>query len=331
MFVSVKSKISALEDLMILKGRKTYLTGCQFHANENMTLLQMKLYNDFLKAHNIVLEDVFIWFFDKYLPEEFNVDGFKMQFSSSNSYIEKCRNLASEMEGILKQFKMFVEEGNIDRELFEFSSEQVIFKTLPSFVSDKYAYPTKNLNNEIQELFSDQTTLSFTQKTKSDYSTLFDLLTNEEIYISDYEEHKIDRINELIKRGSLVLETDGIIRLNEARVAILRDLYEHEVCCTSYWGKYRHLFYEMKKSGDISFESTLFSEPEAAYLNYILNKSQFTDGLDLRNKYAHSNYSQDEDIQKADFTILLKIMVFIIIKINEEFCLRERQKGVQNS
>ena len=46
-FVSTKSRISALEDLMILKGRKTYLTGCQFHANENMTLLQMNLYKDF--------------------------------------------------------------------------------------------------------------------------------------------------------------------------------------------------------------------------------------------------------------------------------------------
>ena len=153
MFVSVKSKISALEDLMILKGRKTYLTGCQFHANENMTLLQMKLYNDFLKAHNIVLEDVFIWFFDKYLPEEFNVDGFKMQFSSSTSYIEKCRSLVSEMDGILKQFKIFVEEKDIDSELFEFNSEHLIFENLPSFIPDKYAYPTPILENEIQAFF----------------------------------------------------------------------------------------------------------------------------------------------------------------------------------
>ena len=254
-----------------------------------------------------------------------------MQFSSSTSYIEKCRNLASEMEGILKQFKMFVEEGNIDRELFEFTSEQVVFKTLPSFVADKYAYQTDKLDYELQELFSDQTSLSFTPKTKSDYSTLFELLTNEDIYISDYKEYQIARINELIKRGSLILEADGIIRLNEARVAILRDLYEHEVCCTSYWGTDRHLFYEMEKSGEIIFGSTLFSEPEIAYLNYILNKSQFSNGLDLRNRYVHGTYSRNENVNRSDYIILLKIMVFLIIKVNEEFCLRERQKGVQNS
>ena len=169
--------------------------------------------------------------------------------------------------------------------------------------------------------------MSFTTKIKADYSTLFELLTNEDIYISDFEDYQIASINWLIKRGSLRLGKGGIISVNYSRVAILKDMYEHEVCCTSYWGKDIPLFYEMEKSGDIIFGSTLFSEPEIAYLNYILNKSQFSNGLDLRNRYVHGTYSRNENVNRSDYIILLKIMVFIIIKINEEFCLWDRQKG----
>lgn len=53
-----------------------------------------------------------------------------------------------------------------------------------------------------------------------------------------------------------------------------------------------------------------------------LNKSSFSNGLDLRNKYAHSTYPEDEKIQFVDYIRLLKIMILVITKINEEFCLR---------
>jgi len=37
----------------------------------------------------------------------------------------------------------------------------------------------------------------------------------------------------------------------------------------------------------IFFESSLFSKPEQRYFNYFLNKSEFTNGVDLRNSYLH--------------------------------------------
>ena len=72
---------------------------------------------------------------------------------------------------------------------------------------------------------------------------------------------------------------------------------------------------------DIRYENTLFSKPEQDYLNYVLNKSEFSNGLDLRNRYSHDTCSLDEKTQSQDYLELLKIMVFIIIKINEEFCI----------
>ena len=74
-------------------------------------------------------------------------------------------------------------------------------------------------------------------------------------------------------------------------------------------------------AGDIRYENALFSKPEQDYLNYVLNKSEFSNGLDLRNRYSHDTCSLDEKTQRQDYLEPLKIMVFIIIKINEEFCI----------
>ena len=77
----------------------------------------------------------------------------------------------------------------------------------------------------------------------------------------------------------------------------------------------------MITDGDLRCESSLLSEPEQDYLNYMLNKAKFSNGHDLRNKYIHSSYPLEEDKQQKDYTEMLKIMALIIIKINEEFCL----------
>ena len=59
---------------------------------------------------------------------------------------------------------------------------------------------------------------------------------------------------------------------------------------------------------------------------WMLNKSTYSDGKDLRNKYIHSTYPRDEETQKRDYIELLKIMILIIVKINEEFCLKDIEK-----
>ena len=99
----------------------------------------------------------------------------------------------------------------------------------------------------------------------------------------------------------------------------MKDLYQHEVICPTYYDK--TLKKEVSKliaAGDLLYESTLFSKPEQSYLNYVLNKSEFSNGMDLRNKYIHDTNSLNENIQHMDYITLLKIMVLIIIKINEE-------------
>ena len=74
---------------------------------------------------------------------------------------------------------------------------------------------------------------------------------------------------------------------------------------------------------EVQVSSKRLSKPEVQYIDYILNKREFSNGLDLRNKYIHDSISKDETRQNYDYAILVKIMIILIIKINEEFCLRD--------
>ena len=75
----------------------------------------------------------------------------------------------------------------------------------------------------------------------------------------------------------------------------------------------------------------MLSRPESRYFDFYLNKTDFSDGLDLRNKYIHDTGSLDEKTQTHDYYTLLKLMIILIIKINEDFCLYdELKKGGQD-
>lgn len=328
--VSVRSKIGALEEVFMIKGAKFYLKGSYFETQDIISTGQTKLYYDFLKQHGIELEDVFKWFFEIYLSEEFGANGFSFSVSTPTStYIEKCRTLASEMDGILKQFRMFVQDGEIDRELYEMSSEHIIFSTIPTLIPNKYAYPSSNeIQNEMFALFSDQSMLHFTERTMTSYPTLFKMLQSEEMVISDFAEYQQANIKWLIDKKCLYISNRGTLKLVYPKAWILRDIYAHDVICLYKCREWAPTLKTMISEGDLRTGSTLFTEPESEFLNYKLNKAEFSNGLDLRNKYSHATYPQDIEEQKHDYIELLKIMVLIITKINDEFCHRDLQNGV---
>lgn len=328
--VSVKSTIHPIEKALAIRGIHCYSYGRQFTIHNNISFVQMHAYYQFLEENGVNLEDVFVWFFDTYLPQEFKANGFKMRASSaSTTYIEKCRNLASEMDGVLKQFRMYVRDGIINRELFEMSSEQLRIDDIPSLISSKYLYSSgENIKKEMCALFSDQSALSMIDRTESRYPTLFELLIHETVYTNEFNGYQSQAINWLTDRGSIAVSADNSVHLVASRVAILKDLYDHDVLCMKYLNDYSEEVQNMISNSDLITKDTLFSDPETDYLNFMLNKSKFSNGRDLRNKYAHSTYPNDEKEQQNDYIELLKIMVLVITKINEEFCLLDDiQKG----
>lgn len=322
--VSRESQMSIIEKYLGIKGRKEYPTGIAFQQIQMLAQLQMIRYCNELEKYNIFLEDIIEWFFCNYLEEEFNVKGFCFNKSSHTvSYLEKCRNIAAEFDNILKRFKIYCEDGEVDDELLHISTEHIFIKDIPSMLSNKYIYPCGNDYQTISNLlFSDQSIIHYLPKLSNNYNSFYCLLEKENVYYDMFEDYQIPSIDWLIDHNIIKIDNKKRIMPYWEKIKILNELYQHDVVCFSYMKKYQSIIMELNKMGLVQFSSSLFSRPEQDYYNYLFNKSEFDNGLDIRNSYTHGTQRVDENQNKQDYFIFLRIMILIVIKINEEFCLK---------
>ena len=312
----------AIEDSILVKGIKSYIAGGKFKKSNVLATLQMACYYDELSKQGVALEDVIKWFFESYLKEEFSASGFVCNVpQTTESYLAKCKLMLSAMDGVAKQYRMYLEDGFIDRKLYERSSEHMKYEKLGSLQSCKYVYcMDERLLNAQMLLFSDQSNIAYTTKTKSNYDTFIKMISEEDMYKSDFSDWQWQEIEKLIALNAVSVEKN-VIRQNHEVINLLYELYNQEVICYQYWKN--DILDEWIKESLVDVGSTLFSRGESAYINYMLNQSEYSNGKDLRNKYIHDSCPQDEEIQRDDYFEILKIMILMIIKINEEFCLKD--------
>lgn len=321
-----KHHISALEDITIVKGKNTYDTGYGFKIVHFLQAIKMQAYCDQLKKHDIALEEIFVWFFEEYLPNEFSVDKFIYNAPTpESSYFEKCKLIASEIESVLKQFKFYQKSGHIDRELLAMSSEHLFFSQISSLLSPKYVYAkSERIQRCIHYLFDDSMLGFFPDNVEyEDCDCLYDAMIKYEqlpkcLFTQNYHKHPLHC---LLEFGALI-ETDDHLTLATPKANILRELHNSRVICYQHSPGIQDAINELVATGDLFVESTLFSLPEQEYLDYILNKASFSNGLELRNKYMHGSKPKDDTENLNDYLEFLLIMVMIIIKINDEFCLK---------
>jgi hypothetical protein len=171
--------------------------------------------------------------------------------------------------------------------------------------------------------FSDQTLLANVAPFKEkNYHTFFDLLENEKVKFSNYEDYQKTQLTYLINNNLISIDSNDFIqRTNPARVLILKDLYDNEVGPYYYYSSdFQQEAQRMKIENIITFESTLFSKPEQAYFNYFLNKSEFTNGLNLRNSYLHGTQANPDEFQKHEYAYFtyLKLLFLAMLKIDDD-------------
>jgi len=322
-FVSSPNRLGLFEKDLKVRGKREYLRGIEFDYFHMSFNGEMMGYYRLLKSMDIRLEDIFKWFFEEYLVKEFGVGQFVFCApTEATTFLEKAKLISSEIDQVLKQFRMFVENGTIDRELFEMSSEQVRFDAIPSFFEQKYIYASSNeCHNAIYFLFSDQSPLVLIKTNHTKCETFYELLHRQECREVEFEQFQVRFLKFLINQGYIYVDSGGIIRACP-KALILKDIYDNQVGCKAYQSERLNVISEMVEKGDLRYGNSLFSVPEQQYLNYVLNRKDFDNGLDLRNKYIHGTHPLDERKHEEDYYELLKIMVLIIIKINEEFCLR---------
>ncbi len=171
--------------------------------------------------------------------------------------------------------------------------------------------------------FSDQTLLAYVEPFKEEkYHTFFDLLINEQVSFNNYEEYQKPKLNYLIDKGFIIINDKGFIQIeNLERLFVLKDLHDNEFASLyRYPIEFQKEVLKMSNENIVFFESSLFSKTEQSYFNYFLNKSEFTNGLDLRNSYLHGTQANPDEISKHEgaYVTYLKLLVLTLLKIDDD-------------
>lgn len=335
--VSKKSQMGLFERIMGVHSQNEYRIGTGFSFTEMTSQGQIYCYNKIVAELNFTLEDILNFAFTTAFQERYGFAS-NARFSipsATNSYFEKVRLLAPEFESILKQFKLFVEDGNIDFELLQMSSTPTSIKDIPSLNQNKYIY----FNTDNKEMvgcsnifFSDQTLLAYVEPFKENkYHTFFDLLINEQVNFNNYEEHQKPQLNYLISKNFIRIENDGFISItNTERVLIFKDLYDNEFASFYHYPvDFQREVLQMANENIVLIESSLFSKTEQAYFNYFLNKSEFTNGLDLRNSYLHGTQANPDEVQQHEYAYFtyFKLLILTMLKIDDDLLISNAIKN----
>lgn len=337
--ISKESELASTEKFLGVKSKNEYEIGMTFNIKNMLSMLQIIAYYKELNKINIRLEGVIEWFFKTYLSEEFDIQNYLVKMPSKDStYYEKCKSILPEIDYILKQYNLLVEDGIIDQELLEVSSTSILFESVKSLINNKYIYgndKSQEFNNICYYFFSDQCLLHYTEKYKSKrYTSFYELLLNENVKANDYSGYSERLLNYIIDKGYVFIDSDDFIRVKDKRMlAILNDLYNNEFI--NYWKyplKYREKMDELIEKDMLLKGSTLFSKQEQDYFNFYLNQRSFNNTYDLRNKYLHGNKLKDDDenTHYNNYMLFLKLIILIIIKINDELCINKEIKKNKN-
>ena len=336
--VSKESDLGTLERCIGVHSQNEYRASFRFRQAENTSFLQMVSYTAVLEKIGYSIENILCQVFTSIFPEKYGfASNSRLMISTASNLLEKVRLLAPELESILKQYKLFVEDRRIDFDLLQISSNPTSIKDIPSLNSNKYLY-INNENSDLQQIvnlfFSDQTMLDYVEPFKERYHTLFELLTHEDVLFKNYDEYQKPELYYLIDKNYLYINENGYLQfVNLPRVSILYDLYSNEVASFyRYNPEYRYEVIQMEKERLVYFESTLFSIPEQAYFNYYLNKSLFTNGLDLRNKYLHGTQAnpEDEGSHKYAYYTYLKLIVLALLKIEDDLIIHKALESAKS-
>ena len=328
------SQSGIFERTLASKSSRVYPHNFAFGFLNKIASAQMQIYYEFLVKQGIHLEDVIKWFFTEEIQSEFGCSEIRLLMPTpSSSYAEKCSTIIAAFESVLKQYSLYVKNGNIDFELIGMSTTPILFENIKSLVPDKYVYGVGEDYKQLSFwLFSDQCTFSYIErlyKLGHKYDCFADLLFNEQIYLSDYRKEEQSAFKRLEKFGLISLEDDGhMLPKDKNKLTILRDLFQNDVVSKNHYPPtFNGAFRDFAEKGVIETRANLFSQPEIDYLNYLLNRKEYSNGLEIRNRYIHGikQVNTNEKEHMEDYFVLLRLFVILAIKINDDLCLNDEK------
>lgn len=320
---SFKSQLGVLRR-MFISGKDAYPTGNVFSYVDALTFQGTLFYSEFLRQNSVEVEDAVAWFFREHLVDQFGAVNFYYTASSpSSSFLERCRHIAAEMESLARQFTLHRDEGELDPELLRMTSAPRPWAEIPSLVDRKYLYRGSNrdCDQAIHLLFSDQSRLTYINKELRARSFV-KLITENEVPYDSIHHYQKESVDWLISEGLVVVDSGVMEFAQPWQVLVLSDINSREAAAYGHYGADESAAaLALAEKGWIVFSSTLLTSAEASYFNYFLNKSEFSDGPDLRNKYAHGTNADPGDVNahRQSYVQLLRMLVSLVLKIGDDF------------
>lgn len=132
------------------------------------------------------------------------------------------------------QFRLYAENGELDLDLLSMTSEQLVYKQIPSTVPGKYVYLTDHHDiRTIQHLlFSDQSHLGYIDE-ELNADSLAQLLLGNSVSYDRFAGHQKLGIDFLLTRGVLVNDDSQIKLASAAQFLALRELWDNDA--GNYW------------------------------------------------------------------------------------------------
>lgn len=310
---------------ILLKSKYEYSTNISFDGNDIISHQQIILYYNFLKTNNESLENVIIQFVNKYLNKNYSIKNLNINLTPIDiPILGKIRMISPEFESLLKQYKLFVEDGEINQDLRTISSSTTYFNEVLSLVDNKYAYSSSpQCEKHIWLFFNDQSYMSFIRAENTKSKNFYELIKNCKIKYNELKDYEKREVDQFVKDDILDVNESDILEVKDKDyLYILNLLYDNGVI--SIWhqqDRVRKKIFDLEEKGFIIIKGTLLTKQEIDYFSYHLNKRRFTNSLDLRNKYSHGTNPNSEIDQESDYFILLKMLILLILKIEDDLIL----------
>ncbi|WP_345949152.1 hypothetical protein ABDD95_20110 [Mucilaginibacter sp. PAMB04274] len=252
---------------------------------------------------------------------------FKMPHADLSAF-EKIRLLAPEMEYLLKQYRAFVNDGDIDHELLQMDSTPLNLSDVPSMMSKKYLFSAQRTILELQAIFFNPNSVLAGRGERGDDETVFHALATKPMLKTDFEDYQQPYIERFIGDGYLTVNEEGVLEMvDPVMIFIAGRLFENGHI--SYWHyspKLRAAIDRMTDEGLLETSDSLLTKEETSYLNFYLNAKGFSNGLDLRNKYLHGSHGRDVKRQEMDYLYFLRTFIVILIKLCDDVLLSRKYR-----
>lgn len=314
-------------DTKEIKG--VYHVNDYFRLKNNIAVSQLMMFDNYLHKRGTCVESLIRNYYEVHFKNDYGYPSHALSLPKDDDiFVNKNRVIAPEMESVIKMYDLFVEEGEINQELYEYKMGLHI-SLAKSLLKDKHKYAIiKEGPNEIYTplglLFSDQTLLSYVEPYKEDhYHTLFNLLSSgNPVFYNKYEDHKKPQIDYLIKKAYLKVTEDGLLVFdNFFKIQALKLLWDRrEISYYHCEPEVRSEIDKMVQIGWLDFDDYLLSPSERHYVNFYLNNTEYTNGFQLRNKYSHGVSSCFTSVEEHRIAYYYFLMIFVILllKMDED-------------